>query len=183
MDKRINVLELRSIHQFIPAKGFDTEIELLKLKKDDAFNYNISTNTSLSSNWWEHLALNETILKKSLSLPEIHFLLASYKGEIVGAFDLLILPDKAIEIKNFGITANYVHFKIRALVLSKAVDYCFQFNPSRIFYQTSEFDKMAAISNYLSQGFTISAHNQGQYTNQITEEKSYLVSKYLINHN
>ncbi len=179
----INVLELTSRSQFIPAKGFEKNIELLKIKRSSAYNYNIPATNDPKTDWWENLAWNKDVLTKFLAYPEVHFFVALYQGEVIGSFDILILPDRQVEIKNFGFTNDYVDFEVRAMFLSKVVDYCFQFDPKRIFFMASEFDQLSAISNYLSQGFTLSSDLKSKESDQIMQEKSILKSNFLINLN
>lgn len=185
MKKRVNfnVLELTSRKQFIPAKGFETNIELIKIKKSVNFDYSLPLSNTLKPDWWEHLSWNNEILHNFFAFPEIHFFIALHEGEVIGSFDLIVLPDRQVEIKNFGLSNNYLDFELRAMFLSKAVDYCFQYDPKRIFFQASEFEKMSAISNYLSQGFIISSLDKEISENNSIVEKTSMVADFLINLN
>jgi hypothetical protein len=185
MKKRINynVLELRSRSQFVPAKGYERKIELVKIKKSGAYNYEVPLSESLRQGWWEDLALNKDILRSYLAYPEVHFFVAIYNDEVIGSLDLIILPDREVEIKNFGIASEELDFEVRALFLSKAVDYCFQFDPKRIFFHASEFEKMSAISNYLSQGFSITSQTHDTGAEEVLKEQSALLSSFLLNLN
>jgi len=185
MKKRVNynILELTHRNQFVPARGFDKKIELFKIKKNAGFNYAIPFDNTLKHDWWEHLSFNKRILDNNLAFPEVHFFLALHEGQVIGSFDLILLPDRAVEIKNFGLSSQFHDFELRAMFLSKTVDYCFQLDPKRIFYQTSEFDKMSALSNYLSQGFAISTHGQDIDESSKIKEKSDLLSDFLVNLN
>ena len=185
MKKRINynVLELRSRSQFVPAKGYDKKIELVKIRKSTAYNYEMPLSEPLKQDWWEDLALNKDILRSFLAFPEVHFFVAIYNDEVIGSLDLIILPDRQVEIKNFGIANEDLDFEVRALFLSKAVDYCFQFEPKRIFFHASEFEKMSAISNYLSQGFSITSQTHETEGDVGLNEKSSLLSNFLLNLN
>ncbi|MCU4155211.1 hypothetical protein J1N10_04440 [Carboxylicivirga sp. A043] len=185
MKKKVNynILELTSRTHFIPAKGYDKKIELVKIKKSSGFDYNFPLSGQLSNGWWEQLSWNKDILKGFLAYPEVHFFIALHEGEIIGSFDLIVLPDRQVEIKNFGIVNDFIDFEIRAMFLSKAVDYCFQFEPKRIFFHASEFEKMAAISNYLSQGFSISSFDKELGNECSVKEQTDLQSNFLINLN
>jgi hypothetical protein len=185
MKKRVNynILELTSRTQFIPAKGYDKKIELIKIKKSSNFDYSFPKLNDQSNDWWEQLSWNKDILKGFLAYPEVHCFIAMHNEQIVGSFDLIVLPDRQVEIKNFGIVNDCVDFDIRAMFLSKAVDYCFQFEPKRIFFHASEFEKMAAISNYLSQGFSISTFNKELRSECNVKEQTDLQSNFLINLN
>ena len=179
----VNVLELTSKHQFIPAQGFDKKIELFKIKKNPGFVYTSALESNLKHERPEQLSPNKDILAHNPAFPELHFFLALHKGQITGSFDLIILPDNEIEIRNFGLHPGCDDFVLRAMILSKAVDYCFRFDPKRIFHQTSEFDKMSSIANYLSQGFAISTQNENIEESSKVEKKHDLISDFLINLN
>ncbi|WP_430814226.1 hypothetical protein [Carboxylicivirga sp. RSCT41] len=185
MKKRVNynILELSSRTQFIPAKGYDKKIELIKIKKSSDFDYSFPVSGQMANDWWEQLSWNKDILKSFLAYPEVHFFVAMHEGQIVGSFDLIVLPDRQVEIKNFGIINEFIDFEIRAMFLSKAVDYCFQFEPKRIFFHASDFEKMAAISNYLSQGFIISTFDKELCEECKVNEQTNLQSNFLINLN
>lgn len=177
------MLELTSRSQFVPAKGFERKIELVKIKKNQTYNYELPLAESLKSGWWEDLALNRDILRSFLAYPEVHFFVAIYNDEVIGSLDLIILPDRQVEIKNFVISNENLDFEVRALFLSKVVDYCFQFEPKRIFFHASEFEKMSAISNYLSQGFSISAQTHDDEGYEPLKEQNTLQSSFLLNLN
>ncbi|MCG8580576.1 MAG: hypothetical protein MI866_11690 [Bacteroidales bacterium] len=185
MNKKVNynILELSSRSQFIPAKGYETKIELIKIKKSTDFDYDFPMSGYMDNDWWEQLSWNKDILKSFLAYPEVHFFVAMHEGQIIGSFDLVVLPDRQVEIKNFGIVNDYVDFDIRSMFLSKAVDYCFQLEPKRIFFHASEFEKMAAISNYLSQGFSISTYDKEPGNESKVKEQTRLQSNFLINLN
>jgi len=185
MKKRVNynVLELKSRSQFVPAKGYDKQIELIRIKKNVDFNYQLPLDENLKSGWWEQLALGKDILRNFLAYPEVHFFLAIHNGVVIGSFDMIVLPDRQVEIKNFGITSEETDFEVRAMFLSKAVDYCFQYDPKRIFFHASEFEKMSSISNYLSQGFSISALPSESNEGSPIKEQSALQANFLINLN
>ncbi len=185
MKKRVNynILELTSRNQFIPAKGYEKKIEILLLKKNANFNYEMPSSEQLNTDWWEHLSWNKDILRNFLAYPEVHFYLAMHEGEIIGSFDLIILPDRQVEIKNFGIVNDFIDFEIRAMLLSKVVDHCFQYEPKRIFFHASEFERMSAISNYLSQGFSISTHDKEIGADECIKEQTNLQSNFLLNLN
>ncbi|TRX71215.1 GNAT family N-acetyltransferase [Carboxylicivirga sp. M1479] len=185
MKKRVNynILELKNRSQFIPAKGFDTSIELIRIKKNTDYSYELPVSNKLNDGWWENLSWNKDILRNFLAYPEVHFFMALYEGEVIGSFDLIVLPDRQVEIKNFGMVSDFVDFEVRAMLLSKAVDHCFQFEPKRIFFHANEFDKMSAISNYLSQGFIISTHDHELKAENNLSEKINLQSNFLINLN
>lgn len=185
MRKRINynILELTSRTQFVPAKGYNEKIELLQIRKNSDYDYPVPFENQLKKDWWNNLSLNRDILGNFLAYPEVHFFIALYNGNIIGSFDMIVLPDRQVEIKNFGITDDSFDFDIRAMFLSKAVDYCFQYDPKRIFFQANEFDKMSAISNYLSQGFSISTHNGEIDASKSNKEQTKLQSNFLLNLN
>lgn len=177
-----NVLELTSRSQFVPAKGYNEKIELVKIRKNNEFSFALP-DVPLKKGWWENLAVSGDILKSVLTHPEVHFFIALHNGEVIGSFDLIVLPDRQVEIRDLGISSDSLDFEIRALFLSKVVDYCFQFEPTRIFCHASEFEKMSAISNYLSQGFTINSQNNGASTEDVVKEKTHLQSGFLLNLN
>jgi hypothetical protein len=185
MKKRINynILELTSRTQFVPAKGYNEKIELVRIKKNAHFNFQIPFDDQLKNNWWGQLSLNNSVINSFLAYPEVHFFLPLYQGKIIGSFDMIVLPDREVEIKNFGLTNDQIDFEIRAMFLSKAVDYCFKFDPKRIFFQANEFEQMSSISNYLSQGFMISTHDGEVDAKSNTKEKLQLHSNFLINLN
>ncbi len=181
--KNYNVLELTSRSQFVPAKGYNEKIELVKIKRSNEFDYQLPSHATMQKGWWENLALNKDILRSVLAYPEVHFFIALHNGVAIGSFDLIILPDRQVEIKNFGFAKDNLEFEIRSLFLSKAVDYCFQFEPTRIFCHASEFEKMSAISNYLSQGFCISSQGHSVEQEKVVKEQNHLFSNFLLNLN
>ncbi|WP_439181964.1 hypothetical protein [Carboxylicivirga taeanensis] len=185
MRKRLNynLLELTSRNQFLPARGYEKKIELVKIKKNHGFSYQEPQICQSKGRWWTRLCSGNDVLRNALSYPEVHFFVALYKGAVVGLFDLIVLPDRQVEIRNFRIVDESIEFETRALFLSKVVDYCFQFEPRRIFCRASEFDKMSAISNYLSQGFSITTSGYDEEQEADVSEPTSLQSNFLVNLN
>lgn len=174
----ITYLEMKSPEQFIPSylsqdEVFKNDVYVKRLRTADVEFYRFLY-SSIGERWrWRsRLALPKEELHQLLSNPDTTIDVLYYQGAPAGFFELRknaideskALPEdtrnNTILLEYFGIRPPYLGRGLGKHLLSCAVQYAWDQNPSRVWVTTDNMDHPHAIPNYLSRGFEI-------YTEQV----------------
>lgn len=175
------ILEITNRDQFIPNTVHTGDINIVRVKNNPLSTFSVINNTSFKIEEHPSITDNYEIIRSYLSVPEVHFYIALFQNEVIGAFDLVITPDNQIEIKNLGFIQSSPYKRYKDLFLSKAIEFSWQFNPSRIFIHSTP--KSHDIETFLAKGFSVSYSEPQNSDESYNTVNTGLISNFLINYN
>lgn len=158
----IYYLEMKDKNDFIFSPVTDQGFTIVKVNikqfKLNRFLYDIVGEPFL---WFDKKNWSENQWKDYVFNDNLHTWVAYKEGAIAGYFELLVLEKKAVEIKYFGLTEDFIGKGYGSGFLSHAVKEAWNLGASKVILNTCSKDHPAALKNYLDRGF-----------NKIREESS-----------
>lgn len=92
---------------------------------------------------------------RHLATPGLETWVLTDDGVPAGYFELERLPDDVVEIKYFGLLAEFTGRGLGAHMLTEAVERAFAVGASRVILDTCSLDHPGALAHYQARGFRV----------------------------
>ncbi len=92
---------------------------------------------------------------RQLATPGLETWVLTDEGVPAGYFELERLPDDVVEIKYFGLLAEFTGRGLGAHMLTEAVERAFAVGASRVILDTCSLDHPGALAHYQARGFRV----------------------------
>jgi ribosomal protein S18 acetylase RimI-like enzyme len=105
--------------------------------------------------WTDRLGWSDQTIREYLTDPAVSLWILTVAGVIAGYFELRRDDDGGVEIAYFGLLPEFTGRGLGKYLLTVAVQRAWASGAHRVWLHTSSLDHRAALTNYLSRGFTI----------------------------
>ncbi len=103
--------------------------------------------------WFSRLLLTDEELRRILDHPEVEFHLLLDQGKEAGFFELDCRKPPDVEIRFFGLAAEWVGKGMGKILMARALEIGWSYQPRRVFLHTCTLDHPRAVAFYQKAGF------------------------------
>lgn len=150
----IHYLEMIDKKDLLVKSITDNEFKVVKVMlkqfKLNRFLYDI---VGEPFNWFDKKNWTENQWKKYVNDDNLHTWVAYKCGAVAGYFELMVLADRVVEIKYFGLTTDFIGKGLGSGFLSYAINEAWELGATRVILNTCSKDHPMALKNYLDRGF------------------------------
>ncbi|MEM7030869.1 MAG: GNAT family N-acetyltransferase [Chloroflexota bacterium] len=87
--------------------------------------------------------------------PKLETWVAYVLGTPAGYYELEKMADNSVQIECFGLFRQFFWQRLGSVLLTKAVERCWDMGPNRVWLRICSHDHPHALQNYLARGFKL----------------------------
>jgi len=152
----ITYLEMHAPEALKPKPTSRSDVSVIRAQKPSP-ELNRFFYTAVGGDWYwlDRLPWTHADWMRYLDREELETWLVAVEGIPAGYFELERQPEDDVEIVYFGLLPAYTSAGFGGWALTQAVQRAWQMGARRVWVHTCDCDHPAALSNYVSRGFTV----------------------------